>query len=162
MQFNSLIAQIIVRRGIVIIFSISLTLLICYILNRTTSKRVFNSTSACNIGLAVSAAILALLALLDDFSSYIRLIFWKSTLVKFVIIIFACDLAYDCSQIKDDLNQKELELQKKQTDISNLKRDKSFNDSLRLRDKSFNDSLKVRTKEITRDFVSALIQNGKT
>ena len=149
-------------RGSLITLFICLSFFICYLFNHTGAKHVFNTVSACNVGLALSAVILALLAILDDFSSYIRLVFWKSTSIKFIIVIFACDLAYISSQIKDDINQEEVDNQKKQITDTNKNLNQSINNALKIREKNFNDSLKVRTKEITHNFVSALIENGKT
>jgi len=162
LYFRALLNAKIAIRGILIMLFICLSFVVCYLFNCLGAKYVFSTQSTCNIGLAISAVILALLAILDDFSSYIRLVFWKSTSIKFIIVIFACDLAYISSQIKDDLNQKEVDNQKKQIANTNRKLNQSINAALKVREKNFNDSLKVRTKEITHDFVSALIENGKT
>jgi len=139
-----------VNRGIYIFLAILVEIFLLLKLEPIFARNFFKTTGACNFGLFISALILAMLAIIDDFSSTVRLEFWRSVLVKIILIIFACYLAYVSSQIKDNINDQML---------TNERR--SSNRLQKLRDKSYNDSLKVRTKEITNTFVTALAANGK-
>ncbi|MES2427781.1 MAG: hypothetical protein V4560_12460 [Bacteroidota bacterium] len=142
-------------RRIAVIFSvIIIEIFLLLKVEHFFAKTLFKSTWLCNLGLFFSALLLALLAIIDDFSTTIRLEFWKSVLLKITLIIFACYLAYECSQIKDNLNDKSLAKQKAKSDSLQVLRDKQYDDSLRARTKEI-------TKEITNTFITALAANGK-